>query len=95
MHCPQFITIATSVTLAPLSISTASYAEAHTKGHEVAPPVYVPVRRAMGDPELFRVISNAAVGVQRVEEPKMGKSAASVDPNAENTIGRRSLPFWK
>jgi hypothetical protein len=37
MHCPQFITIAIAVTLAPLSIPTTSYAEAHTKGREVDP----------------------------------------------------------
>jgi hypothetical protein len=37
MHCPQFVTIAIAVTLAALSITSTSYAQAHTKGREVAP----------------------------------------------------------
>jgi L,D-transpeptidase catalytic domain len=37
MHRPQFVTIAIAVTLIPLSITSTSYAQAHTKGREVAP----------------------------------------------------------
>jgi lipoprotein-anchoring transpeptidase ErfK/SrfK len=35
--CPQFVTIATAVNLGSLSITSTSYAQAHTKGREVAP----------------------------------------------------------
>src|ERR1700724_1296361 len=37
MHCPQFVTIAIAGTLAFLSITSTSDAQAHTKGREVAP----------------------------------------------------------
>jgi hypothetical protein len=37
MHCSRFVTIAIAVTLVPLSITSRSYAQAHTKGREVAP----------------------------------------------------------
>jgi hypothetical protein len=37
MHCPQFVVITIAVTLAHLSSTTTSYAQAHTKGREVAP----------------------------------------------------------
>jgi hypothetical protein len=37
MHCSRFVTIAIAVTLVLLSITSRSYAQAHTKGREVAP----------------------------------------------------------
>jgi L,D-transpeptidase catalytic domain len=37
MYCPQFVVIAIAVALTPLSITSTSYAQAHTKGREVAP----------------------------------------------------------
>jgi hypothetical protein len=37
MHCSRFVTIAIAVTLVPLAITSRSYAQAHTKGREVAP----------------------------------------------------------
>jgi L,D-transpeptidase catalytic domain len=37
MHCPRIIAIAIAITLAPLSMTSTCYAQAHTKGREVAP----------------------------------------------------------
>jgi hypothetical protein len=37
MRFPEFVTIAITVALAPLSITSISYAQAHTKGRELAP----------------------------------------------------------
>jgi hypothetical protein len=37
MHYPRFINLATAGTLALLSITSTIYAQAHTKGREVAP----------------------------------------------------------
>ena len=37
MRFPQIFTIAIAVTLIPLSITSTSYAQAHTKGRKVAP----------------------------------------------------------
>lgn len=37
MHCSRFVSIAIAVALVPLSISSRSYAQVHTKGREVAP----------------------------------------------------------
>jgi hypothetical protein len=37
MHFPQFVIVTIAVTLTPFSITSTSYAQAHTKGREVAP----------------------------------------------------------
>jgi hypothetical protein len=37
MHRPQFVAITIAVTLASLSVTSATYAQAHTKGRQVAP----------------------------------------------------------